>query len=133
MRSSRCPSAALETNGVSGLPALPLPILVAAGDDVHLARSVEAERDGDGPIEEVAIVADDKDRALIIGDHFLEEVQRLEVEIVGRLVEHQKIRPSRELAGRRRRERSPPESAPTWRRPGPARTGIPSDSPGCAS
>ena len=67
------------------------PILVAAGDDVDLARAVEAERDGHRLVEEVAVVADDQHRAVIIGDHFLQQVERLEVEVVGRLVEHQQV------------------------------------------
>ena len=77
---------------------LPHPILVAAGDDVDLARAVEPERDRHRAVEEVAVVADDQHRAVVIGDHFLEQVERLEVEVVGRLVEHQQVRVPGELA-----------------------------------
>jgi len=63
------------------LVALSNPILVAAGDDVHLAGSIETKRDRHRSIEKVAIVANDQHRAVIIGDHLLEQVQRLEVEI----------------------------------------------------
>ena len=78
---------------------LPDPILVAAGDDVDLARSVEPERDRHRPVEEVAVVADDQDGAFVIGDDFLQEVESLEVEVVGRLVEDEQVRLARELAG----------------------------------
>ena len=78
--------------------ALSNPILVAAGDDIDLARPIEPERDRHGPVEEVAVVADDQDRALVIGDHLLEQVERFKVEVVGRLVEHQQVRFPREFA-----------------------------------
>jgi hypothetical protein len=35
---------------------------------------------------------------VIIGDHFLQQVERLEIEIVGRLVEHQQVRRPGEFA-----------------------------------
>ena len=38
-------------------------------------------------------------RAGIVGDHLLQEVERLEVEVVGRLVEHQQVRGRGERAG----------------------------------
>jgi hypothetical protein len=39
----------------------------------------------------VAVVADDQDSAFIVGDHFLQQVQRLEIEVVGRLVQHEQV------------------------------------------
>ncbi len=42
-------------------------------------------------------MADDQDRAFIVGDHFLQQVERLQVEVVGRLVEHQQVRLARKL------------------------------------
>ena len=71
---------------------LPDPILVTAGDDVDAARPVEPERDRHRAVEEVAVVADDQDGAFIVRDDFLQEVERLEVEVVGRLVEDQQVR-----------------------------------------
>ena len=44
-------------------------------------------------------MADDEDGAVIIGDHFLEQVEGLEVEVVGRLVEDEQVRAAGELAG----------------------------------
>ena len=54
-------------------------------------------------------MADDQHRAVIVGDHFLQQVERLEVEVVGRLVEHQQVR----LRARTRA----PAAAATARRP----------------
>src|SRR4051812_12565897 len=78
---ARSPSTALRAvplpckcRGGFGAP-FPLPILVAAGDDIDLAGAVEAERDGHRPVEEIAVVADDEDGAVIVGDHFLEQVE----------------------------------------------------------
>ena len=44
-------------------------------------------------------MADDEHGAVIVGDHFLEQIERLEVEVVGRLVEHQQVGAAGELAG----------------------------------
>ena len=79
-------------------------------------------------------MADDEDGAVIIGDHLLQQVERFEVEIVGRLVEHEQVRAPGEFA----REQQPRALAA---RKGADlridqvrdRTGIPSDSPGRAS
>ena len=55
-------------------------------------------------------------RALVVGDQLLEQVERLDVEVVGRLVEHQQVRlprhqprqqQPRPLAARERRDRPP--------------------------
>ena len=43
-------------------------------------------------------MADDQDRPVIIGDHFLQQVERFQVQIVGRLVQHEQVRMSRKLA-----------------------------------
>ena len=78
--------------------ALADPVLVTACDDVDLSGPGKPERHGDRSIEEVAIVANDQDRALIIGNDLLEEVEGFQIEIVGRLVEHQQVRLSRKFA-----------------------------------
>src|SRR3546814_6202656 len=64
-----------------GPGALCLPVGIAAGDDIDLARAVEAEGHGDGAIEEVAVVADQQHGSVIVGDHFLEQVERFEIEV----------------------------------------------------
>ena len=55
----------------SGSSTPPSPILIAAGDDVDASRSVEPQRHRHRAVEEVAVVADDQHRPLIIRDHFL--------------------------------------------------------------
>src|SRR3546814_18016415 len=59
-----------------GPGALCLPVGIAAGDDIDLARAVEAEGHGDGAIEEVAVVADQQHGSVIVGDHFSTEERR---------------------------------------------------------
>jgi hypothetical protein len=61
------------------------------------------ERDGDGAIEEIAIMADDQDGAIIIGNDFLQQIQRLQIEIVGWLVQHQQVG----MAGKFARKQEP--------------------------
>ena len=63
-------------------------------------------------------MADDDQRAGIIGEHFLEQIERLEIEIVGRLVEHQKIR------GLRQRAREQQPSALAAREPADRRARL---------
>ena len=109
---------------------LPHPILIAAGDHIDLARPVEPERHRHRPVEEVAVVADDQHRPVIIGDHFLQQVERFQIEIVGRLVEHQQVRCAREFA-RQQQPRPLAARQRADRRLGQARVeqDIPSDSP----
>ena len=78
-------------------------------------------------VEEVAVVADEDDGAGIVAQHFLQHVERLEVEIVGRLVEHQQVRG----LGQRARQHQPAalaarEHAAAACAPARARTGSPS-------
>ena len=63
----------------------------AAGMGTDLALALEGEDGGHRPVEEIAIVADNQDGAVIFGDHFLKQVERFHVQIVGRLVQHQEI------------------------------------------
>ena len=67
--------------------------------------------------------------AVVVGDQLLEQVERLDVEVVGRLVEHQQVRTRAPSAGRAAaapaRRRTGPRPA---RAPAPRRRGSPSDS-----
>src|SRR6478735_4224207 len=90
------------------LIALPYPILISARNDIDLAGAVEAEGNRHGTIQEVAVVADDQNRPLIIRDHLLKQVERLEVEVVGRLIENEEVRLTRKLA---RQQQARPLSA----------------------
>jgi hypothetical protein len=75
------------------------PILVPARDDIHLARAVEAQSDGHRSVQEIAVVADDEDRTVIIRDHFLQELERLQVKVVCRFVEDEQVGLAGEFAG----------------------------------
>src|SRR5436190_9425398 len=90
------------------------PIAVAARVTAHFAVILEHERARDDRVEEIAVVADDEQCAVVFDEAFLERFQRLNIEVVGRLVEHEQIRRPREelrkdhavaLAARQRRDR----------------------------
>ena len=68
------------------------PIAVAAGMAADLPVVLEDERARDDRIEEIAIVAHDEQRAVVVGQPLLERFQRLDVEVVRRLVEHEQVR-----------------------------------------
>src|SRR5688572_18830024 len=76
-----------------------LPIAVAAGVFLPAARAFEGDRLRDDVVEEGAVVAHQKERARIFLEERFEELERLDVEVVGWLVEDQDIRRAREEAG----------------------------------
>ncbi len=78
--------------GRGAFAALRDPVLVTAGHHVDRPAAVQPQRQRDSAVEEIAIVADDQHGTFIIRDHFLQQVECLEIEIVGRLVEHQQVR-----------------------------------------
>jgi len=65
---------------------------IAAGIFGPSAVALRRDHRGDRAVEEVAVVAHEEERARIGGEHLLQQIERLEVEIVGRLVEHHEIR-----------------------------------------
>ena len=90
------------------------PIAVAPGVAPHLSIGLEHERRRDHGVEKVSIVAHDEQRAFVLGEPVLERFERLDVEIVRRLVEHEQVGGLREqlgedhaiaLAARQRRDR----------------------------
>jgi hypothetical protein len=50
-------------------------------------------------VEEIAVVGDQQHRAGVIGQLLLQQVERLQIEIVGRLVENQQVGRAGEGAG----------------------------------
>ena len=74
--------------------------------------AVELEDPAGDVVEEVAIVGDGHDRALVLGEVALQPADRLGVEVVGRLVEQQQVR----LGQQQPRERDPPPLAAGERR-----------------
>ncbi len=67
------------------------PILVAADVFHQLAVALERDHLRDDVVEERAVMADQEQCAVILRQQFFEQLQRLDVEIVGRFVEHQHI------------------------------------------
>ena len=64
---------------------------VATGILKQPAVAVEQDRRGHQPVDEVTIVADQQDGSIVVGDDLLQQIQRFEVEVVGRLVQHQQV------------------------------------------
>ena len=87
---------------------------IAAGIFDPAAVALRHDHGVHHPVEEVAVVADQQDRAGIIGQHFLQQVQRFQVEIVGRLVQHQQVGGLAPATGpASAAPRSPPDSTRT--------------------
>ena len=63
---------------------------VVAGVGVELAQ-LQLEGLGDDPVEEVAVVAGDQDRAGVGAEELLEPLDAEQVEVVGRLVEQEQV------------------------------------------
>src|SRR5690606_36642108 len=74
-------------------------ILPAARRLDHLAAAVERDGRGGQPVDEVAVVANQDQRALVVGQQVLEQVESVHVEVVGRFVQHQQIGRGRQGAG----------------------------------
>ena len=54
---------------------------------------------GDHVVEKAPVVADQEDRAVVIGQQLFEQFQRLDVQVIGRLVEHQYVGRAGKQAG----------------------------------
>ena len=104
----------------------PLPIAVAA--DVFAPHPVAFGDDhlGDDVVEEGAVVADQKHGAAVLFQQFFQQFQRIDVEVVGRFVQHQQLAGLANRRASNRRLRSPPDSDLTGER---ARSGANRKSP----
>ena len=69
----------------------PLPRTEAAGDPPPRVLGVDDEHVSDGPFEKRPVVADDDDRSGPVLEHVFEHPQRVEVEVVRRLVQQQHV------------------------------------------
>ena len=78
------------------LRTLAQPVFVAADVLGHPAVAFERQRARDDVVEKHPVVADQQQRARPLDELRLEQFERLEVEIVGRLVEHQHVGRPRE-------------------------------------
>ena len=74
---------------------------VAARVLEHPALSVEQDGRRHQPFDEVTVVADQQHCAFVVGDHFLQQVEGLQIKVVGRLVEHQQVAGVGEALGQR--------------------------------
>ena len=86
------------------------------GDEPVLGDVPDAGRD---PVDEKTVVRNEYNRPVILGEHLLECLPRLNVEMVGRFVEHQQVGAlQQEKHARANRDRSPPDSPETgrWKR-----------------
>jgi hypothetical protein len=107
--------------------ALPGEVLLAGDGVVRVlervhAEAARAELHGDRAhvVEERAIVRDDEHRPLVADEKRLEPRDGVEVQVVGRLVEHEKVRAAREDDA----EVEPPPLAAGERRHGPREVGV---------
>ena len=81
---------ALRWGGGVGL-FLGLIIAPTAGIDRGLTIALHRHSGCGHAVKEIAVMADQKDRAVVIVQEFLQQIKRFDVQIVGRFVQHQKI------------------------------------------
>jgi len=74
---------------------------IAAGIGQETAIAFRHHDDGRNPVEKIAVMAYRQNRARIIADGFFQKIQRFQIQIVGGLVQHQKIRRHREQLGQK--------------------------------
>ena len=90
--------------GAPGFVDAAAPVAVVA--DVRLqAVAVDDQQAGADAVQEVTIVADDDERPLVAAERLLQRLPRGDVEVVGRLVQHQDV--AREEHDLRHRETAP--------------------------
>src|SRR5690349_6382159 len=68
-----------------------LVVLVIAFEPHHPAVALERQHMGGNPIEKPPVVADDDGAAGVVDQRLLERAQRVDVEVVGRLVQQQQV------------------------------------------
>jgi hypothetical protein len=84
-------------------------IVVAAVVLLDLPARVDRQGARHHVVEEGPVVADQQHGPLVVHQQAFQELQRLDVEVVGRLVEDQHVRRPGEELGQQSRLRSPPE------------------------
>ncbi len=57
----------------------------------YLALSFKGQNRGHRPVQKIPVMADDQHRAIIGGYHLLQQIDGLHIQIIGRLIQHQKI------------------------------------------
>ena len=84
------------TGAATGGAPLLQPVAVAADVFAPAPVAFRDQRLRDDVVEEAPVVAHQQQRAAVALQRVLEELERLDVEVVGRLVEHQQVRGLRE-------------------------------------
>ena len=84
-------------SGLLGAPGVPWPVEVAR------PAGLELEHRGANRLQEPAVVGDEHDRRVDVDQVLLEPLERLDVEVVGRLVQQQQVRLRRRARGPARR------------------------------
>src|SRR5690554_3056920 len=82
-----------------GLRPLPEPVAVAANVFANVALALHHQGRGHDVVEEVAVVADQQQGALVVGQQLFEKLQSFHIEVVGGLVHHQQVGRLREQLG----------------------------------
>ena len=57
----------------------------------NFCLAFKSQNAGDSAIQKIAVMADDQNRAVIIGNHFLKQFQRFNIQIIRWLIKNQKI------------------------------------------
>src|SRR5688572_7471627 len=74
-------------------------VLVVAFEPHHAAVALEGEHVRGDAVQEPAVVADDDGAPGVVQQRFFERAQRIDVQVVGRLVEQQKVRSTLQQLG----------------------------------
>lgn len=82
-------------------------------------HSFKGDRAGDHPIDKIPVMADQKQSPFVVSEHLLQQIEGLNVEIVGRLIEDQHIRFVGEESGEEQPVSFPTGENPDRRPPGP--------------
>ena len=74
------------------------PVGITTGDNIDFSGPIKTERQRHGPVEEITVMANDQHGAVIVGDDLLQQIERFQIEVIGRFVKHQQIGLTREFA-----------------------------------
>ena len=64
---------------------------IAPGADGDTAIALHHQRGGGNPVDEIAVMADQQHGAVKIIEQFLQQVERFDIEIIGRLIENEQV------------------------------------------
>ena len=73
------------------MPLIAFPVVITSRVFTEAALAFEHQRAGDDIVEKRSIVADEQQGSLVVGQQLFQKLERLDVEIVGRLIENQHV------------------------------------------